>query len=763
MIDMRDGIKTKKLDLKYLPADREITFNNDPSLEPITLTLPEPPPLEMIRGYGKKPEEQRYERHTIPYKLIKLEEDIIDTLAEQKYETVTQYKISREFWKALKENYHYYEKEINFIKEMWYYRLYGEWVFILGKPYWIPPWHFMYVNFWYMPDVKGNYPDYRDRDRREFIFDHYTYTCTETFEKLDKDGRAIPEPDGSYKMIDLGKRLCYGVVQNKNRRCGRTHRSLSEIFEIATRTMGTDGVGIMSYNSGNAEEHYRKKLLRAWHKYPIFFKPYSPSSKNPKTLLFDTPSNEFIDEGLECSVSYAESANSKAYDGKKLIAALLDEEGKTVEVDVNERWDVVRNCLSQGEGSIIHGYSIHPSTAEEYTEGGKAYREMTEGSNFYQRVGESGQTESGLFLLFNSGADALDGYIDSYGFSVIGELKDYQIKEGFKKTADQYLKERREYFLNKGDEESMRKYRALKKQFPIIYSDSWIGETGDIGWDIEIIDKRLAELNNQKKDNLVGNFMWVDDKQSAVEFVYDPEGRFEISKLLKENANRRTMDTVYDDFTNNYRTEYRPEFVEYNITIGVDPFKFKKRAEMKKSKRNMSDGAINVFLERDKNIDKSDNPLTWKTYKPICIYKYRPATPTEFAEDVIKCAVWYNGMIYPETNVDHFVPTIKEMGYGGYLKYDLNQYGEKKETAGSYTSTNKQDFFMYVQDYIKNHGHRIEFISLLNSLKEIPNMDALNDYDDVAAFMMALKGVRSRYTDMRKGYDGFSIDVRDLL
>ena len=76
------------------------------------------------------------------------------------------------------------------------------------------------------------------------VITHYAYTTTESFANLDKNGIAIPEEDGSYKMVDMGKRICFGVGQNKNRRSGNTNKGLLMAWVMAMTHKGTDGSGI---------------------------------------------------------------------------------------------------------------------------------------------------------------------------------------------------------------------------------------------------------------------------------------------------------------------------------------------------------------------------------------------------------------------------------------------------------------------------------------------------------------------------------------
>jgi len=180
--------------LRYLPHDTSVLINNDdPDLRAIRLSLPEPPPLASIAGYGLPIEDQRFKRIKIPPKLDKLRKQVLDKMESKRGKnrkfTVTLFKIQEEYWRTIDTQREYYAAEIEWIKRMWWHRMNGYWFFNRGKPTYITGWHFMYLNFWYMPDVKpDSYPHYRDRDRKEFIFHKYTYETTETFTRLSSSG-----------------------------------------------------------------------------------------------------------------------------------------------------------------------------------------------------------------------------------------------------------------------------------------------------------------------------------------------------------------------------------------------------------------------------------------------------------------------------------------------------------------------------------------------------------------------------------------------
>src|SRR3972149_956498 len=126
---------------QYLPADEDFVVNighpdgteRDPSLTPIRISLPSPPKLELIDGYGLHPLDQKFRRIQIPDKLIVLEKKVKKDFESRQddngitilkaNETLTGYKIVEEIWKRIQENIDEYKDEIDFIRKIWWHRL----------------------------------------------------------------------------------------------------------------------------------------------------------------------------------------------------------------------------------------------------------------------------------------------------------------------------------------------------------------------------------------------------------------------------------------------------------------------------------------------------------------------------------------------------------------------------------------------------------------------------------------------------------------
>lgn len=765
-----------KYEKDYLKADRFITVNdNDPDLLPIVLSLPKPPPLHLIDGYGLPPSEQRFKRDSIPRRLLNLEAEAIDItkeeLASNKNNVVTLLKIQKTFWRLVRNRNKELKKDIDFIRQCWWKRINGSWFFNNGTPTYISGWHWYYLNFWTMNTADGTgRPEYRDRDRKEYIFALYCLTTTESFERLDKDGFAIKEDDGTYKMKDHGRRVCFGKMQPKNRRSGNTNKGLSNGLEMVSRTERNHGMGIQSFSNQNAKDTFDGLLMPAFEKIPIWFKPNTTSGRTSDSLVFNVGKNEYGEPALQTQCTYATTASEKFYDSKKLYYILTEEPGKTDEVDVAMRHEVNKQTVSLGDGRLIHGYMDYPSTVNETSEGAAYYRALSNTSNFYQRIKSSGQTKSGLFRLFVPATEGLEDFVDSYGQSVSYSVSDVQKEEGFVDTAIDVLQGKRDALRNDNSSESLRLLREARKLFPIKYADCWLGESGDIGLNLEIIDGRVAQLRRHD-DTIRVNFFWKDKFGGEVYYRIDEEnGRFRMSMKPPDSvSNKMTQIMHFSTFEQKNVPMWRPMYPKM-FTLGADPFRFGNKQDEKIGKSlnkrsRLSDGGIAVLWNYDESVDGGKDMQNWTSYKFALSYRYRAANTDEYNEDVLKAAIYFGAMVYPETNVPTTYEYFIRHKFGGYLLYDADKYsGRLKEKAGCDSlERSKQELFSLWRDYIEYRGHVEEHSEILEELKTIRGIEQMRHFDLIAAGGMALMGAKSSYVDTLASMENREHDLGDFF
>lgn len=773
----------------YLPADEYAVYHEDDSvLHTIRVRLPKPPPEKEIDGYGLNPRKQMFHRVEIPKRLKALERSCVNI--DEVWEKLNHYKLS-------------YEEEIAFIKREWDRRIHGYWFFNNGKPTYIDGWHYFYLTYW---KIDVGYPDYRDRDRRFFIFIRYAYTTTEAFypyrafnkktERLlgyfnnEKEANRFVIQKGNDDIIaergdfivDLHRRTCIGVNYPKYRREGATYKAQNINFCVISMLESASG-GIQSMDGKHAAEAFEEKLVAPWKKVPFFFMPrYSGTTDPKKKLEFDVPAVRIggkgsmlnIGTGLESKITFAETAQKGAFDGKKLRFLNNDEIGKTIEADVDERHSVQKKCSTLGNTSKIVGLELNTSTVGEMSKNGGVNFLSLCNKSMWNIRDASGQTESGLFNLFISSYDNLEGFIDIFGISIIDDPleKDvwkwenpYRDSLGRLRGAKNYLDSKVEEVLLRDDAKSIADYEEEIRQSPIQFNQCFITAGAGSGLDIKKISRRIRELQFDKGATRTGNFKWENNFRDTNVFWEDDEinGRFKISlELNSTQANLKTRSMGKD--MNGEDKEFWIPIKPWMFTASADPYEFIKTVSRKMG-REGSLGAGTVFMERDKTIDSDDKSVyEWKTYRTVCTYLYRPKNPDDYAEDMLMMCVYYGAMMFPERNIPSIWNYFVRRGYDGYLKYSRDINGKWATTPGYFNrGAIPQRIMQLHQNYIDNFIMLERHIDILYQQKAIRGVNEQTNYDLFVAFGGALLGSETDYAQFfdkeEKEDDGIDVSI----
>jgi len=524
---------------------------------------------------------------------------------------------------------------------------------------------------------------------------------------------------------------------------------------------------IISMDGDNAEKHYTKKLLPAWRNYPIWLKPMTSSNNAPKTIKLEAPSNVFNLKGLGSSIDYTESAGERKNDGDKLFYSLTDEAGKTTNSDIFERHNVNKLAMSLGGGTKIIGFMSYPSTVEEMDDGGMSYYKLAESSNFYKRISGKGQTHSGLARIFFPYYIGMEGFIDRFGKSVITTPSERQIRLSpdakfakMRKGARDVIQAERDALLKDGSTHAMEQYRSLRRKQPMEYAECWIGSSGNLGFDIEKIDKRLAELRRLQTTHslptIKGNFEWIGEPfRSGVRWVTVPDkGKFEICMTLSDDqANQRTEVQGWDAYLGRFDTWVAP-LHGAQFTCGADVFGYdnKINAKLRDGGSRQSNGGIAILWEYDATQEKSADMAEWNSRSFVATYSHRPASTIEYLEDVLKVCIYYGAMLYAERNKDSLWQYFIERGYGGYLKYDIDmKTGKVSDKPGFFSSEQtKEELFRELKDFVNYRIHKENFISFLKELKDIKGTEQMTLYDRLTAHGAALLGSRSKFATVQE-------------
>lgn len=743
-------IKYKKSSLQkiletYVDADTELIVNEgDSDMEGIAIPLPKPPEWHLITNFGLPRKKQTWlaARPKIPVKLKNL---------VRKKNKDGNFLSLGEIWDYLEINAEEYQEEIQWIKTQWYHRIYGYWFFLNGKPTYITGKHSYYLTYWYI-DI--GYPDYRSRDRKYWIFREFCERDTYDFRDKDETGRAI-SIDGYYHRIDLGRRVCLGMVYPKYRREGATFRSQCDMFETISKLIQASG-GTQSMTEEDAQKAFLDKMVKPSKKTPFFFRPETIKIDPKKTMEFDiavTGKSSLVTTGLESQISY-ESSDEGAFDGQKLAFFHDDEIGKAKKIDILKRHAITRRCLTQSAGFGIRGFTVKTSTSGEMVSGGGAnFQKMIAQSNFYER-NKNGQTTSGLYALFISTEDGL--FIDEYGNSVIEnpekpvkvfDGKDVQVTSI---GAREFLVNGREDLLSKGDLEG---WHEFVRQHPMSLAECFLSASNSLGFDIQVLSTRISQLINRNDYWRIGDLIRINpnDKFSPIKFVDNPSGRFKISRVLTPKESNR--------FYRGPRGWWYP-LNGGAFNVGADPYKF---GETEGGR--MSDGGIAVKMKRDFKLDPdSKNIEEWVSDRYVLTYRYRPEKKKDYTDDVLKVCLYFGCPVLTETNVPQVIDDFTEWGAYPFLKFLRDSQGKLRKTPGMHSGVeSKQDLFSGLRDYISRRGLYENHLDLLQEAFEIPDIKKMTHYDLLTAAGLAEVAEKSDYGAFEKEYMEEDVDIGDYV
>lgn len=699
------------------------------------------PPMEEVAGYGIDPKDQVFEREVIPDTLKQLEIQIRNDL--KKVHNISPIKreltLIDRYWEVLEGDREKYKVEIEWLRQMWRYRLLGKFLFINGKVTYIVGHYWFFLNFWTMNTVL---PEYRDRDRRCELSVKFAELDTTTFKNISETTRLpIPNAEGEYEMIDLGRRVCIGTNHPKTRRVGETSRTQAEHCEYITRTVEKHA-GIQAKDDDTATKIFQEHFVHSFMRLPIFWKPIwdSAGGMHPKNnMMFDSDDPYF---GLHNRVTYATSSDAKKYDSDILQRFHLDESGKFNQCSVNEVVGVVKFCMSTGGGMNIIGKMRSTSTVDEISgdekvskAAGENYLKLCMDSMYHERD-ENGQTRSGMYNVFFKASDGLQGFVGKYGESIMDDPTPEQAKYiGNTIGAKQYIKNKINEYKRKKDWEGLCRFR---RQHPESFKECFTPPSRTQFFNRELLESRLTYLTFEHREELPrrGNFvresypdgrvLWVDD---------DITGRFYLSYNLKpEETNLR------ENRNGVWFPHYPDKFVASADTFGLD-----------KPLGRASNGGGAVRYRRDYHIDPEGKSLSsCVSDRFIITYNFRPETVEEYCEDMLMMCQYCGAMMYPERNKTNVIDHFRKRGYEGYLLYDIDKNtGHRKPEPGWWNGGegNKMRLMAFnaFRDEVVRNINRNYHPDLIQELLDIRDPKDMTNYDLFTAAAGTLLAERNPY------------------
>ena len=569
----------------------------------------------------------------------------------------------------------YDERLEEYKKQEWDRRLNGFWYMNNGTPTFLTGLHYLYLQWW---PIDIGYPKFRMPDLEKFYFMDY----------------CIQDP------------LCMGMLEVTKRRFGKSFVAGLFVSEYITRTKMTNG--------SDAKKFFAKTVVNPFRRLPKFFRPEYDMSLgvNPKTEMRFQKTNvrgkkaeDSVDKDELGSIIDHQSADTVAYDGQKLHRYVADECGKTTEVNVYDRHEVVRYCLLDDEGKII-GKALYTTTVEKLTtekDGVQdAFKLLWEESNQDKRQ-DNGTTSSGLYRFFMSAKRTRN--FDDFGYP------------DENKTLDQILADRETVKNNP------RALSARVRKEPLTIDEAFSTDSDKCIFNVMNIGAREQYL----KENpvLKRHIIFYRDIDQTVRWrnINDKEDDFHwvITQFPKAGEeNKHTFDV---------KTR-KPGRVS-DGAIAIDGYS--------NSQGGKYGSKASAWIGRRYDLL---NPET--TGKAIGHLYGRPQIKETLHEQVLLAAEFYGYQAWYEHNSDDYLSYFRDRGRVGYLgSYPMSTIDpSKRETAERHKGFPTTPFSLTKQTdvgimYFESHIDSIDFENLLEDAKKFdPNNRT--DFDQTVSFLMLI-------------------------
>jgi len=602
-----------------------------------------------------------------------------------------------------------------FITKQWEKRRNGIFIFIYGRPMWIPGRHRFFMNY------------YKMNQETTFRFVDWEYW-------LFKELRVYRDTN------------THGMIEFTQRQDGKSYRAGSDLLYNVTSNENHHA-GIQSKTNEDVKALFQRVVVLPWNRLPFYFLPVSDSDAYPaKEINFrDVVSNNDempqITVGLNSWIGTRATVYS-AFDGYPLKDYFLDEAGKCEEMLVSDAWRVAKRSIR--ERGVIKGKGHVTTTVEMTTKGGlKEFKKMWDASGIVDfKTGKSllnklGQTESGLLPYFKA---AQETYVfDQYGHSIIGNPDKEQIeyiRRGMEQRGEHqkvalglHMKGGRELVDIEIESINNPEKRAQQiRMMPRSIREAFRADPKNCNFNLIKIDNRLDDFRFGNDLIVTGNLYWKDNVQDCDEVIWreTTNGKWSIKKSVLEYILK---------ISNNVgiRKGWKAPLNTALGAITCDPYKFDATNQERKSL-----GVAHVYMHYIPDIDAGKMEEHWETDDLVMEYGFRGSVD-QFDEDMIMTCVFFGMEIAPEINAGDVWPQLSRRGYDKFLKF-RNKL--KKSPSGSGTVVTKSNtpgfttlgdnmkvpLFQAVDQYIENKAHRCVFPNFLTDCREVEYQN-LNPFD----------------------------------
>lgn len=660
------------------------------SIYGIEYEFPKPPKYGEVCNFKKSKREQKWEWEELPEIFEELE---FDDDGEPYYTP---------------EHLEYINQELDRIEN-------GFWLFINGKLRYLTGVHYFYLKYFVLDT--GFRPDYRDVDRKWFLFFDYCYK----------------------------RPYITGIIRVKKRREGATSQAAAWALLTAITTKNAN-CGLISKKGEDSYDIFTKMIVPAYNKLPIFLKPRCEDD-NPKTrLVFVKPKSKKSrkglkkgdiysnDRGMESRIDYA-ATQLNSYDGQRMTALICDEASKWVNTAINQYWPIAQQTLKVGAKKV--GFALVISTVNEGEKGGYEYKALWDESSQF----DNDYTGSGMYRYFSPAYEGYAGFIDEYGDSIVENAtptQRHEVKQNFGKEYDgakDYILQERQA---KNDPVSISEHVRM---FPFTEKDAFQIGQNSCPFNTTAIYQQIEEVKSKTPTFRQIRFYMMDD--GRVNWVDDSNGPWKIFKFPKDvDQNKWTMGENGQTPSN-----------AHMFKIGVDPH----RHNYTKTQKNLSKTA--GWIGEALDLTDPEN-----TGGPIGFYYDRPRLKEMMYEQFRLAAIFYGCKINFESDAgDDYYSYWNNRGQVQYLRKTptcaINPLEKNRLNKRTFGSASKDMFCMakqleYCISYIESYCWKIWYLELLEELLQYDHADRTT-YDTVVAFMMMLLDmigdIRPAHDELPKG------------
>lgn len=660
--------------------------------------IPEKPQFFEIENWGTDdPNEQYWRRQELP--------DFFDHVEYDKSGNLI----------LTEEQENYARQEVERCKKGFYFLNNGILTYITGK-------HYFYLQWWRLED--DIYPDYRDTDRRYFIFLNH-WECI---------------------------LWCLGILRGKKRREGASSQACSNLMYECI-FFKNSLCGLVSKTQQDSRDTFTDMVSFGYRQLPAFLQPKQLNDKDSVSELVFAHKSANVkpgkanvidnDAGHRSRINYRAPVEN-AYDRGRISRGLWDEGGKwPKEVPFSKFLAKVSKTMVKGAKRV--GFAEAPSTVNEMTKsGGAEFKICWDNANQFKSNGKP--TPNQFVRYFSPAYDGYEGFIDKFGMSVIGEPthEQYQYlvekwvgksaltEEDIQKGAKAYLLKKREGLVgdlleeeirqNPFDEEEMFMYAGFSCEFNAIAIQKQIKE-------LEDEPKFLRQCRLELK-TIMHKPMYPGQKERTekkIGYMDDTKGGwFLFEAPIKQNQ--------FQD-----RGGYMEPLNKSMYQIGVDTVKDDFAV-------NGSKPTICVF-KKSCIIEGKETGLY-----PVAFYLDKTRLDVHFDDEVLKACMWYGCTANYEIDArTDFYRYFCKQGADRMLEWTPKVAQDPVKKKPLKPGTQSGDPFQLAaqlqmcKTYIdgsdpeiyNGHVHRIVFPTLLKQLLQYDHSDRTKS-DQVIALMMAL-------------------------